>query len=138
MASKRSIKKQKLESIPVKSAAETPTPSEAPEVPPVAAPVTPQPVTPATPEPVAPEATAAEPVDPLMAEVESFLNKRDELARRIADEIAATEEKLAELKKTAASLFPESLNSDESIQKPKKPKPKPASKADASAASEGQ
>lgn len=130
MASKRSIKKQKLESIPVKSAAETPTPSEAPEVPAVAASV--------TPEPVRAEANAAEPVDPLMAEVESFLSKRDELARRIADEIAATEEKLADLKKTAASLFPETLSGEESVQKPKKPKPKPASKADASAASEGQ
>ncbi len=44
---------------------------------------------------------------PLLAEVQSFIQKREELARKLADEIAATETKLAELKRTAAALFPE-------------------------------
>ena len=42
----------------------------------------------------------------LLDEVQSFLAAREELAKKLASEIAATEKKLAELKQTAAMLFP--------------------------------
>ena len=73
--------------------------------------------------------TPVETSDPLMAEVETFLSKREELARRFAEEIEATEERLAELKRTAASLFGEN-DGKTANEKPKKPKPKPAAKSD--------
>ena len=66
-----------------------------------------------------------EPADPLLEEVQSFLNLRDELARKLAAEIELTEQKLAELKKTAASLFPGAHNDVSDDRKPKKPKAKP-------------
>lgn len=78
----------------------------------------------------------AEQVDPLMAEVESFLSKRDELARKIAAEIEALEQKLAELKETAASLFPETAGGGPSNPKSKKPKPKPTVKSEATSSAE--
>ena len=48
---------------------------------------------------------ASEPTLPLMEEVQSFLNLRDELARKLAVEIEAMEEKLAELKKTGKATI---------------------------------
>ncbi len=83
-----------------------------------------------------PPATPHEQVDPLMTEVETFLSKRDELARRFAEEIAATELKLAELKRTAASLFPESVSSAQSSQKTKKQKAKAAAKSESASSAE--
>jgi hypothetical protein len=75
--------------------------------------------------PVSQEPEAAPPVaeanNPLLAEVQSFLSKREELARKLAEEIAATEAKLAELRKTAASLFPESTPAATPMGKDKKP-----------------
>ncbi|WP_373652500.1 hypothetical protein [Schlesneria sp. DSM 10557] len=61
----------------------------------------------------------------LKSEIETFISLRDELARKLADEIAATELKLAQLRETAASLFPRTSDSPED-KKAKKPKPKPA------------
>lgn len=43
----------------------------------------------------------------LAQDVQEFIARREQLAQRLADEIAATEKKLAELKRTAAALFPE-------------------------------
>ena len=63
-------------------------------------------------------------VHPLMAEVESFLSRRDELARKLAEEIVSTEKKLAELKKIAASLFPERASNEPVDRKSKKHKDK--------------
>ena len=40
-------------------------------------------------------------------EVQSFLSRRDDLAEKLAREIEATELKLAELKRSAALLYPE-------------------------------
>lgn len=77
-----------------------------------------------------------EQVGTLMAEVECFLSKRDELARKIADEIEATERKLAELKKTAASLFPESVSNGQSSQKAKKSKGKTSAKSESTSSAE--
>lgn len=68
--------------------------------------------------------STAEPGLPLMDEIQSFINLREELSRKLAAEIEAMEEKLAELKKTAASLFPQGDASEE--KKGKKPKPKPS------------
>jgi hypothetical protein len=79
--------------------------------------------TPAAPASVAP---AEAPDDPLLSEVQSFLSKRAELAQKLADEIAATEKKLAELKETAALLFPEHHGNGQKERKPKKAKPKAA------------
>jgi hypothetical protein len=72
----------------------------------------------------APEAAViAAPADgtPLLAEVQSFIERREELSRKLADEIAATEARLVELKRTAAALFPESAASA-TAPKDKKPK----------------
>ena len=66
-----------------------------------------------------------------MSEIQSFMNLRDELARKLAAEIEAMEVKLAELKETAASLFPRNPDSSDD-KKVKKPKPK-AAKEDKSA-----
>jgi hypothetical protein len=62
------------------------------------------------------------PADPLMDEIQTFMTLRDELARKLAAEIEATEQKLAELRETAASLFPQEVED----KKAKKPKTKPA------------
>lgn len=74
---------------------------------------------------VAPEGplitAVAEPATPLLAEVQSFLSRRDELARKLADEIAATEAKLEELRRTAAAFFPENAKAAGPT-KDKKPK----------------
>jgi hypothetical protein len=58
---------------------------------------------------------------PLLAEVQSFIQRREELSRKLADEITATEARLVELKRTAAALFPESA-APVSAPKDKKPK----------------
>jgi hypothetical protein len=42
----------------------------------------------------------------LAAEVRAFIDRRDELASKLSQEIELTEKKLAELKRTAALLFP--------------------------------
>jgi hypothetical protein len=69
------------------------------------------------------------PDEPLFEEVQAFLSQRAELAQKLADEIAATEKKLAELKKTSAMLFPESVAVIPSKErKPKKPKLKSAAR----------
>jgi hypothetical protein len=76
------------------------------------------------PTPKAPEGALVAPSAegmPLLAEVQSFIQRREELARKLADEIAATETRLAELKKTAAALFPET-SAPVSAPKDKKPK----------------
>lgn len=120
---RRAAKKQQREIRSVQSAEETPTPGVSPAVE-------------AQPDaPVAPPATV-EQVDSLMAEVESFLSRRDELAQKIAAEIEATELKLAELKKTAASLFPESASGGPATLKAKKPKPKTTTKAEPASSSD--
>ena len=80
--------------------------------------------------------TTEEHVDPLMADVKTFLSKRDELAQKFAAEIEALEQRLAELKETAASLFPENLNNGTSDRKPKKPKPKSTPKVDSASSAE--
>jgi hypothetical protein len=80
---------------------------------------------PAAPLPSTPDAA---PDDPLLSEVQSFLSKRAELAQKMADEIAATEKKLAELKETAALLFPEHHGNGPKERKPKKAKPKAANR----------
>lgn len=117
---KRNAKKQHRETSFVKAAEETPTAGVSSEVPPQ------------TESP----AVLDEQVDPLMAEVEAFLSKRDELAQKIAAEIEATEQKLAELKETAASLFPDSGGNGASNAKPKKPKPKAPAKAEPTSSAE--
>jgi hypothetical protein len=117
---RRAGKKHQRETVSVKAADQTPTPS-------VSSDVQTQPDVPAVQD---------APVDPLMAEVESFLSKRDELAQRIADEIEALEQKLAELKETAASLFPETAGGASSSSKPKKPKPKPTVKSEATSSTD--
>jgi hypothetical protein len=61
-----------------------------------------------------------------MEDIQSFLAKRAELAKKLADEIEATERKLAELKNTQARLFPEMHGSGRKDPKPKKAKPKAA------------
>jgi hypothetical protein len=43
----------------------------------------------------------------LAEEVRAFIDRRDELAGKLAQEIELTEKKLVELKRTAALLFPE-------------------------------
>ena len=70
----------------------------------------------------------------LKSEIETFISLRDELARKLADEIEATELKLAQLKETAASLFPRSGEPNEE-KKAKKPKPKPPKEEKSVAAS---
>jgi molecular chaperone DnaK (HSP70) len=116
-------KKHQKETVSVKAADQTPTPSASPEV-------QTSPDAPAVPD------EEVEQVDPLMAEVESFLSKRDELARKIAAEIETLEQKLAELKETATSLFPETAGGASSSPKPKKPKPKPTVKSEATSSAD--
>jgi len=59
----------------------------------------------------------------LMDEIQSFMTLREELSQKLASEIEATELKLAELKETAASLFPQATYIAEE-KKAKKAKPK--------------
>ncbi|WP_254508005.1 hypothetical protein [Anatilimnocola floriformis] len=89
----------------------------------------------AKPAAAAPEAApVSAPADgtPLLAEVQSFIQRREELARKLSDEITSTEERLAELKRTAAALFPENnrpapvANKDKKVKKLPKAKPLPA------------
>jgi hypothetical protein len=63
---------------------------------------------------------------PLMAEVQNFLATRDELAKKLAEEIAATEKKLAELKRTAVLLYPQATVAANKDKKAKKVKAKAA------------
>lgn len=107
----------------MQSAEETPTPGVSP-------------VVEAQPDAPVAESAPVEQVDSLMAEVESFLSRRDELAQKIAAEIEALELKLAELKKTQASLFPESASGGPATLKAKKPKPKVATKAEPASSSD--
>jgi hypothetical protein len=81
-------------------------------------------------EPTAVEApavlTSSEPIPQvdiggLAEEVSSFIAQRDSLSQRLAEEIAATEKKLAELKHTAAMLFPK-LEQAQSVETQRKPK----------------
>jgi hypothetical protein len=65
---------------------------------------------------------------PLLAEVQSFIQRRSELAKKLTDEIAATEAKLAELKRTAAALFPENNRAAPAASKDKKTKKLPKAK----------
>ena len=65
---------------------------------------------------------------PLLAEVQSFIQRREELAKKLADEITATESKLAELKRTAAALFPENAVAAPAANKEKKAKKLPKAK----------
>ena len=89
------------------------------------------------------EAALAAPVDeqgsPLLEEVQTFLSRRDDLARRLAAEIDATEKRLVELRKTATALFPgtksggsNNSNKDRKSKPAKaKPAPRPAPIEDA-------
>jgi hypothetical protein len=74
----------------------------------------------------APEAEAFAPspqeLGPLAEEVQSFLDRRGELARKLAAEIEATERKLAELRRTAAALFPEGPAEEERDRPERKPR----------------
>ncbi|MGC4007048.1 MAG: hypothetical protein QM811_29555 [Pirellulales bacterium] len=62
---------------------------------------------------------------PLLDEVQAFLAKRVELAKRMAEEIDATEKKLVELRKTAALLQAETAPTAPKVKAPKKPRSKP-------------
>ena len=58
-------------------------------------------------------------------EVQAFLAQRAELTRKLAEEIEATEKKLAELKRTAALLAPQAARpatKDKKAKKTSKPK----------------
>ncbi len=83
----------------------------------------------APPPPESESPTAAPAAPSLLDEVQSFLAQREELAKKLAEEIAATEQKLVELKKTAAQLFPETAAAaapkDKKAKKVSKPKPAP-------------
>lgn len=56
---------------------------------------------------VAPPVAEAVEAGSLVDEVQSLLSRRNSLAAKLAEEIATTEKKLAELKKTAALLTPD-------------------------------
>ncbi len=120
MSNKRAAKRQDRETASVKSVEETASPSVNLE----------------DQVPADSSITTEEHVDPLMADVKTFLSKRDELARKFAEEIDALEQRLAELKETAASLFPENLNNGTPDRKPKKPKAKASSKAESTSPAE--
>jgi hypothetical protein len=82
----------------------------------------------------APSELAAPATLPLHAEIAAFLARREELSRKVADEIAATELKLAELRQTAALLAsqgsePAAKELPAKDRKPKKLKLKSASPA---------
>ena len=120
MSNKRAARRQDRETASVKSVEETHTQSVSVE----------------DQVPTDSSTTTEEHVDPLMADVKTFLSKRDELARKFAEEIDALEQRLAELKETAASLFPENLNNGTPDRKPKKPKTKASSKSESTSAVE--
>ncbi len=64
-------------------------------------------------------------------EVQAFLAQRAELTRKLAEEIEATEKKLAELKRTAALLAPQAARAATKEKKAKKvSKPKAAERQD--------
>jgi hypothetical protein len=67
-----------------------------------------------------------EPFHPLLKEVHSHLNQRDELLEKLDAEIEAMEQKLAELRETAALLKPENNGTAKEASKVKKAKPKSA------------
>ena len=71
---------------------------------------------------------ASIPTSDLVGEVQSFLRQRTELAQRLAEEIAITEKRLAELKQTAAMLFPEQTSSRPQLRKAKPVKSKPVNR----------
>jgi hypothetical protein len=81
------------------------------------------------------------PVDELEREVADFLARREELARRLADEIAATERRLADLRRTAALLFPEpgppAPTKERKVKKPAAKVAKQAAAATSTPANEG-
>jgi hypothetical protein len=61
----------------------------------------------------------------VLEEVQAFLAQRAELARKLTEEIEATEKKLAELRQTAALLMPQSasrIGKEKKAKKPSKPK----------------
>ncbi len=79
---------------------------------------------------IEPFVPSVEELGALAGEVQSFLDKRIELARKLSQEIDATEKKLAELKRTAAALFPEgSAESDSERERPERKPKKPAAKS---------
>lgn len=80
-------------------------------------------------EPVETETSSLE-ADPILAEVQQFLQKRADLANRLTAEIDSTERKLAELKRTLEQLFPENSSFPSAKErKAKKAKAKPATRA---------
>ena len=121
MSNKRAAKRQDRETASVKSVEETPTQSVNVE----------------DQVPADSSMMTEEHVDPLMADVKTFLSKRDELARKFAEEIETLEQRLAELKETAASLFPENLSNGASNRKPKKPKAKSSPKSESPSSADG-
>jgi hypothetical protein len=61
----------------------------------------------------------------VLEEIQAFLAQRAELARKLTEEIEATEKKLAELRQTAALLMPPSasrIGKEKKAKKPSKPK----------------
>lgn len=68
----------------------------------------------------------AEPTATLISEVQSFLERREELSRKLAEEILATEKRLADLRRTAGLLQVEGTADPARDRKPKKAKPKAA------------
>jgi len=60
----------------------------------------------------------------LISEVQSFLERREELSRQLAEEIEATEKRLVELRRTASLLQAEAAVDSSKDRKPKKAKPK--------------
>lgn len=71
-------------------------------------------------EPLLSISAESDSAEPLLAEVQSFLAKRSELAKRLKEEIAATESRLEQLRKTAASLMSEKSPPAAKEKKPKK------------------
>jgi hypothetical protein len=67
---------------------------------------------------------SAEPLGELAGEVRAFIDRREELAAKLVQEIAFTEKKLAELKRTLALLFPENATNGnaDALQLERKPK----------------
>jgi hypothetical protein len=60
----------------------------------------------------------------LADEVRAFIDRRDELASKLAQEIELTEKKLVELKRTAALLFPENAANGHGEKERQERKPK--------------
>jgi hypothetical protein len=78
-----------------------------------------------------PPVTSASAALPLHEEIAAFLARREELSRKVAEEIVATEKRLAELRHTAALLLAERNDSPAKDRKPKKLKVKSAEPATA-------